>query len=134
VEQPEQENEPVTLINVAVDWSAAAVSPTTHVNQFIAQIGPPISGVGPDGVYLLMGSIPPPLVIGNDPETRQRSLDALKDGLKVTVHGRFQMSRERLEELIQVLHATADNYDAAVDYARRGAALEDESAEAQEEE
>jgi hypothetical protein len=107
----EQENLVVENFPITVDWTAADEVPTTHVNQFVAQPGPPTAGAGPDGIYLLLGSIPPPL-IPNDAEGQRRALEILKaTGLKVAVHGRFQMSRERLDELIQILQQTAENYD-----------------------
>ncbi|GIH72674.1 MULTISPECIES: hypothetical protein [Sphaerimonospora] len=100
---------------VAVDWSEATGAPITHVNQFVAQPGPPTLEAGPDGIYLLLGSIPPPF-IPRDIEGQRRAIETLKaTGLKVNVHGRFHMSRARLEELIQVLQTTADTYDAMVE-------------------
>ncbi|GGP02351.1 hypothetical protein LDL08_38535 [Nonomuraea glycinis] len=67
----------------------------------------------------MLGTIPPPL-IPQDVEGRRQALDVLKDnGIKVMVHGRYQMSRERLDELIQVLQQTADQYDTLVDRAAK---------------
>ncbi|RSN12784.1 hypothetical protein DMB42_11440 [Nonomuraea sp. WAC 01424] len=106
------ENFPVT-----VDWSDLDGMPITHVNQFLVQAGPPTAGAGPDGVYLVIGSIPPPF-IPRDTEGQRQAIEALKaTGIRVTIHGRYQMSRERLDELIQVLQQTADQYDALVDKA-----------------
>lgn len=100
--------EPFTI---SVDWSEASDLPTTHVNQFFVSPGPPTSQGVPDGVYLVLGSIPPPFV-PSDSEGQRRALQALKDrGLKVSAHARYQLSRERLDELIQVLQQLADKYD-----------------------
>ncbi|NJP25271.1 hypothetical protein OHB01_26765 [Microbispora hainanensis] len=110
-----EENPVVENFAIVVDWSDAAGVPITHVNQFVAQPGPPTLEGGPDGIYLLLGSIPPPL-IPRDTEGQRRAIETLKaTGLKVDIHGRFHMSRARLEELIQVLQTTADTYDAAVE-------------------
>ncbi|GIH76123.1 hypothetical protein [Planobispora longispora] len=106
----ERESQDVAEVTITVDWSDAATIPVTHVNQFVAQPGPPTMEGSPDGVYLLVGSIAPP-IIPSDPEGQRRVFAALKDGLKVTGHARFHLSRERLEELIAILQQTADNYD-----------------------
>ena len=105
-------------ITVSVDWSKAAEAPTLHVNQFVGQVGTPTAEGNPDGVYLLLGSVRPPVIVGSDEEARRRAIDELKGGLKVTVHGCFHMSRERLDEMIRVLQTTAEHYDAAVEAAR----------------
>ncbi|MEV7970026.1 hypothetical protein AB0O34_29175 [Sphaerisporangium sp. NPDC088356] len=115
------ENFPIT-----VDWSAANGVPITHVNQFVVQPGPPTAGAGPDGVYLMLGSIPPPM-IPMDAEGQKRALELLKaTGLKVAVHGRFQMSRERLDELMQVLQQTAENYDRMIEEAAQAQSASEE--------
>lgn len=102
---------------VSVDWAGEAGVPITHVNQFVAQPGPPTSTTAPDGVFLLIGSIPPPFIPRNL-EGQKHALERLKiTGLKVDVHARYHMSRQRLEELIQVLQTTADTYDALAEKA-----------------
>lgn len=109
------EVEPFTI---SVDWSNAADLPTTHVNQFFVTPGPPTSHGAPDGVYLVLGSIPPPFVPG-DKEGQRRAVQALKEhGLKVTAHARYQMSRERLEELIVALQALSEKYDEMAERSR----------------
>ncbi|WP_440070982.1 hypothetical protein [Streptosporangium sp. OZ121] len=113
----ERESPDLSELSVVVDWSTADGVPIEHVNQFIGQPGPPTLSRMPDGVFLLLGSIPPP-VIPNDPEGQRRAIEGLKNGLKVTVHGRFHLSRERLEELIDVLQQTAANYDTLVEQGR----------------
>ncbi|MBG0815579.1 hypothetical protein [Planomonospora sp. ID82291] len=112
-----QENPTVSELAVTAGWSAANGVPIQHVNQFVGQPGPPTLNRTPDDVFLLFGSVPPPFVPG-DPEGRRRAVEALKDGLPVTVHARFHLSRERLEELIDVLQQTAANHDATVEQAR----------------
>jgi hypothetical protein len=106
-------------LTVAVDWSDAANAPTQHVNQFAGVIGPPTQSGVPDGVYLVMGIAPPPVIVGPDTEARRRVIEELRaSGLKVTAYGRFHMSRERLGEIINVLQTTAAQYDLAVEMAR----------------
>lgn len=104
-------------IPIRVDWDEVNAVPITHVNQFLVQVGPPTAGAGPDGVYLVIGSIPPPF-IPPDVEGQRAAVERLKAaGIKVSVHGRYQMGRERLDELIQVLQQTAEKYDALVEKA-----------------
>jgi hypothetical protein len=113
----EQENPDLTELAVTVDWSTADSVPIEHVNQFIGQPGPPTLSRTPDGIFLLLGSIPPPIIPG-DPEGQRRAIESLKNGLPVTIHGRFHLSRERLNELIDVLQQTAANYDALAEQGR----------------
>jgi hypothetical protein len=104
-----------------LDWGEAYDAPRAHVNQFLGQVGVPLADGTPDGVWLVLGSVSPPIVVGADPEARQRQIDALKGTARVTVHGRFQMSRARLDELIGVLQETAANYDSASNAAKEHA-------------
>jgi hypothetical protein len=119
VTQPQQGAQ-MAQFALAVDWAAAADVPTTHVNQFAAQAGPPNVDGTPDGVYLLFGSIAPPLIFGKDETTLMRELESLKS-ITVTVHDRFHMSRARLGELIDVLQQAAVNYDRGEQLARNTA-------------
>ena len=65
VEVPEQV--PMTL-----DWSEIENYPSSHVNQLIAQIGPPSSNGVPDGLYVAMGSVAPPVILGTDDQRIER--------------------------------------------------------------
>lgn len=99
---------------VGLDWSEAEQAPAHHVNQVLAQVGPPSSKGVPDGIYVALGSVSPP-VIPADEERREARVAQLTGGvLKVTVHARVQMSREALGDLIQVLQTTANQYDTSV--------------------
>lgn len=101
-------------VAVTLDWSDADGVDARHVNQVIAQLGVPAPDGAPDGIYIALGSLLPPVVLGDD-EERRRALDRLQGTpVKVTVHGRFHMSRGLLEALIQLLQTTATQYDAAV--------------------
>lgn len=94
-------------------WNLTGI-PTKFVNQFVATVGPPtVSGV-PDGIYLALGSIAPPAIMGDTPEARQPYIDAaMREGVVVDVHGRYYLSRARLEELITALESIRDKYDEA---------------------
>ncbi len=111
-------------VSVRLDWSAVEACPAQHVNQVLAQLGPPSESGIPDGVYVAVGSISPP-VIPADPEGRAARVAELTAGaVKVAVYGRVTMSREVLDDLIRLLKMTADQYDAAVALARRPRARE----------
>jgi hypothetical protein len=99
-------------VQVPVDWSGLAEAPVHHVNQSLAQIGGPAQDGTPDGIYLALGSAEPPLVFGSD-EERQRALEKL-EALRISVHGRFHISRGQLKDLIEVLTAVATQYDGIV--------------------
>lgn len=101
-----------------VDWSDIADAPVQHINQSLAQIGGPAQNGIPDGIYLALGSAEPPLVFGSE-EDRQRALEKLR-AVKVSVHGRFHISRGQLNDLIQVLQTVAAQYDAIVSNAPSG--------------
>jgi hypothetical protein len=105
---------------IGLDWSEAEQAPALHVNQVLAQVGPPSSTGVPDGIYVALGSVSPP-VIPADEERREARVAELAGGvLKVAVQARVQMSREALSDLIQVLQTTADQYDASVGLAPTG--------------
>jgi hypothetical protein len=94
---------PVQL-TLQVDWSEAVDLETQHVNQFAVSPGPPNEDGTPDGIYLIVGNVAPPLLLGAGQSTPPTSLS-------VRAHGRFHLSRERLDELIRALQVTAQNFD-----------------------
>jgi len=98
-------------VEVPVDWSEVADVPTAYVNQFVVQLGPPTRGGLPDGIYLLLGSVAPPLILGDNQAIRDASIRRAQDGVKPEVHGRFYFTKERLDELISSLQTIADAYD-----------------------
>jgi len=109
-------------IAVKLDWSDIAAMEARHVNQALAQLGPPTPDGVPDGIYVGLGAVLPPMFPGAeqaDDESRRRTLESLQaDPVKVAAHGRFHMSRGLVEALIQILTATAAQYDAAVEQAQ----------------
>jgi hypothetical protein len=114
VEDVSQEEVP-QHVTVTLNWDDAVDVPAEHVNQFLGQVGPPAANGIPDGVYVTLGSVVPPVILANDGEARMRAIEALRTGLtKVRVHGRFHMSRDLLDDVIRVLQITAATYDAAV--------------------
>lgn len=101
-------------VAVPLRWNLTGV-PTLLANQFLATIGPPTANGTPDGVYVVLGSAAPPIIIGEDPEAQRPYIEAaVRDGVTVDVHGRFYITRERLGELIQGLESVRDKFDIAV--------------------
>lgn len=101
-------------LQLAIDWSEAATTLTLPANQFVVQLGARI-GDKPDGIHLVVGFLAPPIVTSNDPRVREDQISALGGKLGVQVHGRYVMTRERVEELIGVLQSVADQYDAVME-------------------
>jgi hypothetical protein len=101
------------VVAVPVRWNLESV-PTLFANQFVATLGPPTAGGVPDGIYLVLGAVAPPIIIGDTPEARKAYVQAaMRDGLTVEVHGRYVLSRERLDEVITALETIRDKYDEA---------------------
>jgi hypothetical protein len=120
-------SEPVPqLVGVRVDWSDIDACPTQHVNQVIVQLGNAQAGI-PDGIYIGLGNIPPPLVLAADEKERVEIITALAArAAKVSAHGRFHMSRGVLTAVIKALQTAADQYDEYVQRAADAPTSEDE--------
>ncbi|MDL4820915.1 hypothetical protein [Actinomadura opuntiae] len=109
----EPESTTVDSVTVYVDWSNLASVPTRHINQFVAQVGPPTRDGSPDGIYLALGHLAPPVIVSSDPELRRREIEAVANGIAPDDMGRFHLSRSRCEELITVLQEALRQYDKA---------------------
>ena len=108
-------------VTVSLDWSAYAAERPEHVNQVIAQLGAPTPDGVPDGVYVALGNVLPPVVAaGSDIEVQKQLAELQGSTVKVDIAGRFHMSRGLLDAIIQVLQSTAAQYDAAVRQAQAG--------------
>jgi hypothetical protein len=101
-------------VPMRLDWSDAESSPASHINQVLAQIGPPSSNGVPDGLYLAMGSVAPPIILGDDDQRTERIAELTGGILKVAVHARVHISREVLGDTIRVLQQAAEQYDSAL--------------------
>jgi hypothetical protein len=111
-------------VAVRLDWSDAAAVEPRHIDQLIVQLGLPIVDGTPDGIYVSVGTVPPPAVVVTDEESLRRATETLQGGLKVHVHGRFHMSRGLLGAIIKALQTSADQYDAVVSAAEARKAQE----------
>lgn len=112
VTDPGQESDSLSALSIFVDWSSVAAAPVHHVNQFLVQVGAPGQNGVPDGVYLSLGHLAPPLLVSSDPESQARELESLKAGIPVEVVVRVHMDETRLEELTRVLQDAMSNLQA----------------------
>ena len=98
---------------VPVRWNLEGV-PTLFANQFVATLGPPTADGVPDGIYMVLGTVAPPLIIGDTPEARKAYVEAaMRGGLTAEIHGRYFLTRGRLDEVIKALETIRDRYDEA---------------------
>ena len=58
---------------VRLDWSEVEQTPAYHVNQVLAQVGPPSSRGVPDGIYVALGSVAPPVIPADEDRREARS-------------------------------------------------------------
>ena len=106
-------------IQVRVNWSGIESAQAIHANQALGQVGPQGSDGLPDGIYITMGSVPPPALMDGDDDTRRHLIEKLtREGVKVNVLGQYHISRRMLGDLITLLQTTAANYDAAMQQAK----------------
>jgi uncharacterized protein (DUF1778 family) len=104
VTEPENEKAQPSVA-FQIDWPVAADVSTQHVNQFTLSPGLPTNDGTPDGIYLELGHLAPPVIRpGTDPATMEKHLS-------VQMLGRFHFSKERLDELIASLQEVAQNYE-----------------------
>jgi hypothetical protein len=105
-------------VGVRLDWGAAESAPVQHVNQVIGQVGPPAGNGTPDGIYVAMGIVHPPVIPPDDEGRAKRVAELANSQLPVSVLGRFQLSREVAADLVRVLSTTIEQYDVAANQAR----------------
>ena len=102
------------VVAVPVRWNLEGV-PTLFANQWLATLGPPTADTMPDGIWIwLLGTVAPPIIIGDTPEARKAYVEAAtRGGLTAEIHGRYFLTRGRLDEVITVLETVRDRYDEA---------------------
>lgn len=103
-----------TQVKARLDWSQTASATAQHANQVLAQVGNPGSDGLPDGIFVTLGSAPPPPLMPDDPHLEEMLRQMIETGVRVNVLGQFHISRQLLGDLIGVLQVTADKYDAAL--------------------
>ncbi|MFI8501010.1 hypothetical protein ACIGFK_21325 [Streptomyces sp. NPDC085524] len=90
-------------------------------NQFAVSLGVP-AGSGPDEIYLMIGHVDPPFLVGTPSDVENQA--AQIQSLEVDVLGRYVFTRSRLSELISLLQGAADIYDRAT-----GGTLDEDASE-----
>lgn len=104
------------------DWSSADELPLIPVNQYVTQVGPGAGPMGvPDGIYLTLGTASPPIFVG-DPERVREQLESHGNRVRVSAIVRVVLTRQRAEELAEMLTIAARQFDVALEAgAHRGA-------------
>jgi hypothetical protein len=109
--------ESVETVALSVRWRNIDELPVLPANQFAVQLGGIPSTLSsdqkPDGVYLIIGHAAPPLLVASSAEEQKMQLEALSEGIEVRPHGRFLLSRGRLQELSELLQQAIKAYDGA---------------------
>jgi hypothetical protein len=90
-------------IQLPLLWVGADELPVLAANQFIGQIDH-------DNIFLTLGTATPPLLFAENEEQLRTQAQSISY-VPVRPVVRLAVTRSRLEELIQVLKTTADNYD-----------------------
>lgn len=98
-------------MTLRVDWSRADDVPAEPANQFVVNVGLPDKAGTPDGVYLLLGHLTPPILLPGTRNEVVEQLETIQSKRTVEVRGRYLLSRQRLNELIEVLQIAAVQYD-----------------------
>jgi hypothetical protein len=113
--EPQPTESAVPRLQLKVDWSDFDGAAPQSANYFAASVGLPDDIGRPDGVYLAMGHLTPPMLLRGSPEEMQEQVDRFGGRRKVQVNGYYVISRSRLRELIGVLQTAAGQYDEIID-------------------
>lgn len=90
-------------VQVPVVWVGAEELPVQFVNQFVGV-------VQPGEIFLTLGTIVPPAIIGDTLEERREQAEAIQF-VQVQPVARVALTPARLRELIGVLQTTLANYE-----------------------
>ena len=107
-----REQQPTLTRQVGLRWTGVHDVHPEFIDQIGVGLGAP-AGVPavPDSIVMTLGRVQQPFLVGG-PEDIARQAEAIESIDIVTV-GRFLMSRERAEELRNVLTTAINQYDAA---------------------
>lgn len=84
-------------------WVGAEDLPVNFVNQFVGV-------VQPGEVFLNLGTVVPPTILGATDEERRAQVESLRF-IQVKPVARIALTPDRLREFIQVLNETLANYE-----------------------
>lgn len=99
-------------ISMRSEWGDVENVPVQFTNQFSASVGLTSHRGTPDAIYLTFGHVSLPIMLGSPDDVRER-LEA-KGKLTVSILARFSLTRDRLDELIEVLDSVRRQHDAVV--------------------
>lgn len=97
------EGAPEGTVQVPAVWVGAEDLPVEFVNQFVGV-------VHPGEVFLSLGTVVPPTIIGNTDEERKAQAESIRF-VQVKPVARIALTPERLREFIGVLQQTMANYE-----------------------
>jgi ribosomal protein L10 len=97
------EPSPEGAVTVPVVWVGAEDLPVHFVNQFVGV-------VQPNEVFLTLGTMVPPTIIGATEEERKAQVESI-EFIQVKPVARIGLTPARLQELIGVLQQTLSNYE-----------------------
>ena len=91
-------------VQLPVVWVGADDLPVQFVNQFLGV-------VHPNEIFLTLGTLVPPAIIGDSVEERRKQVENLPF-VPIKPIARVALTPARLEEMIRVLQDTLTNYEA----------------------
>ena len=93
-------------MHLSVSWEGVDDVPILFVNQVLGQVGQQAE------VILTFGQLAPPALLG---ETREERMRQARDLTHIPIKpiARLAMTRAGLEQLVDVLHKTVENYEKA---------------------
>jgi hypothetical protein len=94
-----------------VSWASAESLPLMFANAFVSQLGSQAGTAGPpDAIYLTIGQLAPPLLVGTPEEVAQQAA-RFNGTVEVRPVARIVLSRERAAELGELLQTVIKQYD-----------------------
>lgn len=100
---PDPAESDTTPIDVPLVWVGVDELPVHASNQLVAQIA------AREEIILSFGHVSPPVILG-DPEMRRTQLSQMPY-VPITPLARFSLTREKLQEFVDVLAAHVRSYD-----------------------
>ena len=94
---------PEGAIQLPVVWVGADDLPVHHVNQFVTT-------VSPTEVFMTIGTLVPPPLMGSSPEERLEQAKRL-DFVQIRPVARVAMTEQSARDLMRILKQTLDNYE-----------------------
>ncbi len=97
------EDLPPSSVPVPIVWVGVDELPVFFANQFVAQ-------VERGEIFLTVGQLVPPAILGNTDEERRQQLESLSY-VPIKPVARIAFTPDRLQELSSILEITKQNYE-----------------------